>query len=178
MVLHLLWPMDQTGDIMGRLLLKYWFISATQDPKLKITVICAFFNAVQRMNSKRAANMTVVLSFEEQEKLLKETLAAHGLRSEVPYEGAARNYDRQAISTLYSASQPSQRQQKPLARGKNALVNGMRTCYDYNNGKCSRKAINGGCENPKGDKFAHNCNVFLKDKNASCHGKHPRKDHK
>ena len=163
---------------MGRLLLRYWFISATQDPKLKITVICAFFNAVQRMNSKRAANMTVVLSFEEQEKLLKETLAAHGLRSEVPYEGAARNYDRQASSTLYSASQLSLRQQKPPARGKNALVNGMRTCYDYNNGKCSRKAINGGCENPKGDKFAHNCNVFLKDKNASCHGKHPRKDHK
>jgi len=56
--------MDQTGDIMGRLLLRYWFISATQDSKLKITVICAFFNSVQRMNSKRAANMTVVLSFE------------------------------------------------------------------------------------------------------------------
>ena len=98
---------------------------------------------------------------------MKETLAAHGLRSEVPYEGAARNYDRQASSTLYSASQSSQRQQKPPARGKNALVNGMRTCYDYNNGKCSRKAINGGCENPKGEKFAHNCNVFLKDKNAT-----------
>ena len=98
---------------------------------------------------------------------MKETLAAHGLRSEVPYEGAARNYDLQASSTLYSASQSSQRQQKPPARGKNALVNGMRTCYDYNNGKCSRKAINGGCENPKGEKFAHNCNVFLKDKNAT-----------
>lgn len=169
--------MDQTGDIIGRLLLRYWFISAAQDPKMKVTVICAFFNAVQRLNSKRAANRNVVLNFEEQEKLLKETLAAHGLRSEVPYEGAARNFDRQASSTSYFAPHQASRQKPPM-RGKNALVNGMRTCYDYNNGKCTRKPASGGCEGPKGDKFAHNCNVFLKDKNASCHGKHPRKDHK
>ena len=179
-LLQLLWPMDQTGNIMGRLLLRYWFISAAQDPKVKIAVICAFFNSVQRMNSKRAANKTVVLSYEEQEKLLKETLAAHGLRSEVPYDGASRNFDRpvSSSSNFAPASYQPPRQQKPQARGRQGLVNGIRICYDYNNGKCSRKSNAVGCENPKGDKFAHNCNVFLKDKNASCHGRHPRTDHK
>ena len=176
-LLHLLWPMDQTGDIIGRLLLRYWHISATNDPKLKVAVICAFFNAVQRLNSKRAANKSAVLSFEEQEKVLKETLSAHGLRSEVPYDGAARSFDRPG----YQAPVPQGlRQQKPQnsLRGKSAMVNGLRTCYDYNNGKCSRKTTPTGCENPKGEKFAHNCNVYLKDKNSACHGKHPRSEHK
>ena len=180
-LLHLLWPMDQTGDIMGRLLLRYWYVSAAQDPKLKVKVICAFFNSVQRLNVKRAANQGVTMNFEEQEKVLKETLSAHGLRCEVPYEGLNKNLDRPP-SNNYSGGYNPQRQQKPysqqLNRGKNALVNGLRTCYDYNNGKCVRKLNTTGCENPKGEKFAHNCNVFLKDKNAACHGKHPRSDHK
>ena len=181
-VLQLLWPMYQTGNIIGRLLLRYWYVSAANDPKLKVAVICTFFNKVQRLNSKRAANKSPVMSFEEQEKLLKETLSAHGLRSEVPYEGAARSYDRPVNQTSGYNTSGSQfsRQQKPQnnVRGKSALVNGIRTCYDYNNGKCSRKTTPTGCENPKGEKFAHNCNVYMKDKNSACHGKHPRQDHK
>ena len=63
-ILQLLWPMEQTGTIIGRLLLRYWFISAAQDAKTKVSVICKYFNAVQRLNVKRAANRSAILSYE------------------------------------------------------------------------------------------------------------------
>lgn len=174
-LLQIIWPMDQTGNIIGRLLLRYWYISAAQDPKTKIEVICSYFNAVQRRNVKRAANKGVVLDFEEHEKILKETLAAAGLRSEVPYEGAGRS------TTRYEAprSHPGNNFKIPKTnKSRMSLVNGLRLCYEYNNGKCTKKTTSTGCENNKGEKFAHNCNVYNKDKQAPCHGKHPRSAHK
>lgn len=171
-ILQLLWPMDQTGTIIGRLLLRYWFISAVQDAKTKVSVICKYFNAVQRLNVKRAANRSAILSYEEHEKVLKETLAANGLRSEVPYEGIHR-VDRAEQGT----SGP--RANKPIKTKSNvSMVNGFRICYDYNNGKCTRKNHAVGCEDAKGTKYAHNCNVYVPEKMAGCHAKHPRTAHK
>ena len=89
-ILTLLWPADQTGNIIGRLLLKYKNIQAASDPKVKVAVVTAYFDKVQRANTRRAANRTVILSYDEHEKLLKETLSSFGLRSEVPYEGGLR----------------------------------------------------------------------------------------
>ena len=86
-VLHLLWPMEVTGDLVGRLLLRYWWIAASNVPKVKVAVVVAYFNKIQRLNAKRASNKTAPLSFEEHEKYIKEALAAHGLSSEVPYDG-------------------------------------------------------------------------------------------
>lgn len=85
-LLTLLWPMDQTGNIIGRLLMKYRNIQASNDPRTKVAVVTAYFDKAQRMNARRAANKSVVMNFEEHEKLLKETLASYGLRSEVPYD--------------------------------------------------------------------------------------------
>ena len=88
--LTLLWPMDQSGNIMGRLLLKYRNIQASGDPRVKVAVVSTYFDKVQRVNARRAANKSVILDFEGHEKILKETLAAYGLRSEVPYDNPIR----------------------------------------------------------------------------------------
>ena len=138
-LLTLLWPMDQSGIIIGRLLLKYWYISAAQDHRTKVSVICAYFNAVQRLNAKRAENKSTILSYEEHEKVLKETLAAHGLRSEVPYEVAGKVFDKPGTAS-------GSRVPRPKTKQKLVLVNGLRVCYDYNNSKCTRKQNQTGCE--------------------------------
>ena len=173
-LLHLLWPMDQSGNIIGRLLLKYWYISAATDPRVRISVICSYFNAIQRLNAKRAANKSTVLNYEEHEKMLKETLASHGLRSEVPYDGAGRAVDRQEATAASGARLVRTQNKQPRI----TLVNGLKVCYDFNNSKCTRKPNQMGCEDAKGDKFAHNCNVYIREKNMHCHAKHPRTAHK
>lgn len=41
--LHHLWPIDQTGDIVGKLLLKYRHISVATEKKTKVAVITSYF---------------------------------------------------------------------------------------------------------------------------------------
>ncbi len=41
-------------------------------------MMCSYFNVVQRLNAKRAAVKACNLRYEEHQKILKETLSAHG----------------------------------------------------------------------------------------------------
>lgn len=43
------------------------------------------------VNAKRAANKVVILSFDEHEKILRDTLVTFGLRSEVPFDSQGRD---------------------------------------------------------------------------------------
>ena len=45
--LTLLWPWDQTGNIIGRLLLRYRNIQASPDPKVKVAVTSTYFDKVK-----------------------------------------------------------------------------------------------------------------------------------
>ena len=183
-LLHLLWPMDQTGNIMGKLLIRYLYISATQDMKVKINVISDYFNTVQLLNAKRAANEGCILNFDEHEKVLKDTLTGYGLRAEVPYDGAGRSAEAARGNDRWESNRTGDRRgldskpkPKPTTVRPRPMVNGLRICYEFNNGKCSRTQSGAGCVDGKNDKFAHFCNVYLKDRQKYCHGKHPRSEH-
>ena len=168
-------------------------MSASNDAKVKVSVITNYFNTIQRLNAKRALNSGCVLDFDEHDKVFKETLTHHGLRAELPFDGANRFQDRwdggrltEKFRGVVDNSRFPEKRGDGGSRnkmGKNgakkvqSMVNGIRTCYDYNNGNCSRKSIPGGCIDSREAKFSHYCNYFIKDKSIFCHGKHARPDH-
>ena len=168
-----------TGDLIGRLLLRYWWVAASNVPKQKVAVVVAYFNKVQRLNAKRASNKAAPLSFEEHEKFLKEALAAHGLSSEVPYDGfVAKDHHQGGPSNTTGKFRPErENQRKPVQRPRAPLVGGLRICWGYNGGKCQNRPVKEGCEGEKG-KFAHVCSKMLDEKTGSfCLGKHPMNQH-
>ena len=177
-VLQHLWPYDQSGNIIGKLLLKYRHISVAQDQKTKVAVVTSYFNNVQRVNAKRAANKAVILSFEEHERILKDTLISFGLRSEVPFDQGGRE-----VRTETGRGPPGQQGQR-VNQGRQprrelpTTAGGLKVCYDYNNGVCNRKKAGSGCMGTKGESFAHICSRFDTEKKLYCHGKHPRTEHK
>ena len=81
---HALWPFDLTGFSLLRILTKYRWFEHTKNTKLQITLITSFFNAVMRKNKTAAANKTCILSFRQQEEILKEVLTSNGVSTEPP----------------------------------------------------------------------------------------------
>lgn len=177
-VLHMLWPMELTGDIMGRILLRYWWVAATNNPKQKVAVTVAYFNKVQRLNAKRASNKGAPLCFEEHEKYMKEALAAHGLSSEVPYEGfLGKDQQQSAIATQSKYRLEKDVPRRPAPKPRAPLVGGLRICWSYNGGRCTSKQTKEGCDGEKG-KFAHVCSKLIDEKaSIFCLGKHPLNQH-
>ena len=174
--LHHLWLVDQTGDIIGKLLLKYRHIAVTSDQKTRVAVVTSYFNHVQRANAKRVANKAVVLSFEDHEKVLKDTLISFGLRSEVPYDHQMR--DGRADTGPGPSGTQTQRGRQQKREFPPKTPGGLKICYDYNNDGCSRKKTETGCVGQKGELFSHLCNRWDQVKKVNCHGRHARPDHK
>ena len=141
--LHHLWPVDQTGDIIGKLQLKYRHIAVTSDQKTRVAIVTTYFNHIPRANAKRAANKVVVLSFEEHEKVLKD---------QDPQE-----------HSLRGGRQPK-REFPPASAG------GLKICYDFNNAGCNRKKAGNDCVGQKGDMFSPICNMVDKEKKISSYG--------
>jgi len=83
-ILHQLWPLDPTGTMILRVINKYKWISVASDLKDKVWVITAFFNGVLQDNSGRSVRKETILSFKEQEEIMKMSLIAHNLPSTVP----------------------------------------------------------------------------------------------
>ena len=83
-VLHMLWPTDPSAIILLKVLTKFKWINAGESLKEKVNTCTAFFNSVMRENAGRAVRGETVMSFEEQEALLKDVLIAHGLPGTVP----------------------------------------------------------------------------------------------
>ena len=81
---HALWPFDLTGFSLLRILTKYRWFEHTRNTKLQVTLITSFFNAVMRKNKTAAANKTCILSFRQQEEILKEVLNSNGVSTEPP----------------------------------------------------------------------------------------------
>lgn len=177
-VLYSLWPMDPTAIIILKVLNKYRWISAGDNLNDKVKAASTFFNAVMRDNAGRAVRGELVMSFDEQERLLKDVLVSSGISSTIPI-GRIPKTDVQR-----SIKQPQQSFKNPVA-GKTsagkfqvARVGNLGVCYSYNDNTCKNATkTTAGCKDAQNREFAHNCNRFITSKQVHCLGDHPRHKH-
>ena len=178
-----LWPYDVTATIMQRLLGRYKWLSSCNEQKTRVELISKFFDAVIRTNCLRAANKSVIMSYMEQELLLKEIMIKNNVRSEIPILDnrvqRSNNQNQNPQPGRSSNQQGSQVRSAPIVRPKYASFNNLGLCYGWNalDGKvCNNNIIGNKCTDGMKRSFMHMCNVWIK--NRYCLGSHRRKDHK
>ena len=177
MVLFNLWPYDPTSMILNTLMTNYKWISAAPDLNTSLDIVKAHFNSVLKDNANRAINEEVVMSFDEQETLLKSILARNGLRPELPF-----NEKRPAEEKLQSDRAAGPKVRKVDNKPRRYLTSaGQETCRLWNNldGKtvCRNLPSGNGCSF-RGKVFPHLCSFYMISKGAICEGGHRRKDHR
>ena len=79
-----LWPYDHTGISMQRLMHRYKWCSSAADNSKRLHILKSFFDDTLRINAERAVNETCILSYSEQEALLKDIMLHNGTRPEIP----------------------------------------------------------------------------------------------
>ena len=178
-ILHHLWPMDPTGIIIFKILNKYKWIQNAEGLKEKVAASTAFFNSVMRENAGRAVRGEVVMSFEEQEMLLKDVLIAHGIPNSVPIGRIPKvDVQKQKQRTPETRSTAGGSKHPSAAKFQVAKVGGLGCCYGYNEGVCKNPTkTKAGCKDTLGREFAHNCNKFLTSSQTHCLGDHSRSKH-
>ena len=82
-LLHL-WPLDQTGLIILRLVNKYNYFPCANSLTERVNLVSTFFNTILRENAARAGRRAVPMNFKEQEETLKNILTSSGFSSAVP----------------------------------------------------------------------------------------------
>ena len=186
LLMWLLWPQDPTPHIMARLMLRYkWLASSTNDMAKRIDVLTHFFNAALEDNASRAVNEETVMSYLDQETLLKSVMARNGLRADLPI--AEKRFAEETVSKAFNAP-PQQR--KPNIRQKPAYNElktqaGLLICAHFNsNSACRNQPFTFSQSGEKGCKdqrntYVHACNVYMKAKNGLCEGRtHGRSTHR
>ena len=201
-ILHQLWPLDPTGTIMLRVINKYKWINVATDLKDKVSVITAFFNAVLQDNAGRSVREETILSFKEQEEIMKLSLTAHNLPNSVPTGRIPRHdQDQGNRGKRFSNINPppsnqsynstnnrnnsgryntgnhvnGKRPNNPNTRPR-ASFNNLGVCYSYNNDNCKNPSSQHGCKNGNRD-LAHVCNVWVEAQKSFCLANHPRTKH-
>jgi len=136
-----------------------------------------------RQNASRALNHEVLLSFEEQRKVLKTLLTVSGYRPDIPLSdartpaAAGRARDFASEKPRNKKGNPDKRQ--AMFKTKSGALIGV--CYGYNDAgsrPCANTPFRDGCRRTDGTSFAHVCNVFVAAQDKHCLGKHPRKQHR
>ena len=184
-VLHQLWPQDPSAMILQRVLVRHKWVANASDLSLRIALISDFFNAVLRLNASRASNRECVLSYEEQEKCLKDILRNSNVSPEVfgtnPLQKASKAPKSAQLSD--SSAGASSTPRRPFSRPERQKAitgpNGMQLCFGFNNHKgCFNSKTSSGCKNIQGREFAHLCNWFMPSKGGPCFSQnHCRKNH-
>ena len=183
--LHPLYPTDPTGLIMFRILITFRWLAHVEQQNLA-KIIIAFIKDVLWQNTSRAVNHEVMLSYEEQMKVMKTMLSVNNVRPDIPI-GDAKSY---AHAPAANRQRDTVDRQKPKAakntdkrqasfKSKTGAVLGV--CYGYNDSgsrPCANPAFGEGCKRSDGQMFAHVCNVWVQYQDKHCLGKHPRKQHR
>ena len=183
-VLMHLWPYDQTGLIIMRVLNKYNQIACAPTLSERVTVITSFFNLVLRENAARACRKEVILSFSEQEECLKTLLASSGLSSAVPTSRAPKppgyTYSNDRSKFMNNRPNPFQPQTSGSGSSSSKVVmfRGYPICFGYNRGSCRNPPIPYGCKDQRGKEFAHQCNKWIHSRNTHCFEAHPSVNHR
>ena len=171
-LLHL-WPLDQTGLIILRLVNKYNYFPCANSLTERVNLVTTFFNTVLRENAARAGRKAVPMDFKEQEDALKNILTSSGFNSNVP-TGRIHRQDSDKFKPIAQRSSfnvpGNQNQNKPkvLMFGSNPV------CFNFNSGHCRNPGSATGCKDLRGREFAHLCNKWLDSKQAYCLGRHSR----
>ena len=180
---HAIWPLDTTGFLMLRLLTKFKWFEYLDEVKTRISLVTTFFNAVLRKNRVAATNKTCILSYRQQEEVLKEVLSSNRISPEPPLrekpykqqQQARNNYNQQPFNSGGKAANQK-------SSFKRAMYKGNPLCYCFNDTQgrgCSNDKTTEGYKNKKdGTPYAHRCNVYMKEKGEYCLASHPRKQHK
>ena len=83
-VLYFLWPQDPTGLAMLQLMDNFDYCSGAVNQKLRLHILKTWFNDTLRLNAERAINEDSILSFQDQETLLKSIMQQNGVRPVLP----------------------------------------------------------------------------------------------
>ena len=174
LLMHL-WPYDQTGLIIQRVMIKYNYVSSANNGADRVTAITTFFNLILRENAARAGRKELIMSFTEQEDTLKTVLASMGISSAVPTQ-RPQSTNRQPDRAPYNNSRPAN--QQPNNTTKTVIFRGYPICFNYNNGSCKNTPIPFGCRDQRSREFSHNCLQWLSSRNSHCFQTHPRIHHR
>ena len=175
--LMMLWPYDQTGLILFRVINKYNYMSCAPSLQERVNLITTFFNTILRENSSRAGRRELVMSFAEQEDCLKTILTSAGYSSVVP---AGRNHVPETKPRLPAPAYPGPAKgiaNNSIPRNKVVMYQGFPICFGFNNGACRNTLTPYGCKDSRGKEFAHQCNKYVETKKDYCLGKHKRVNH-
>ena len=199
-LIHNLWPFDPTGVMMLRLMNKFNWLGHVEYVKTKVDILNGFFNETLLVNAQRAVNEDVIMSFSEQEELLKELMVKNNVRPEVPFLAQQKTFNnhnqnqnqQRQFSQSYTIPKVRQRQggqqggqqggagayQAPTRPYAN--INGVSTCRYYNDrngGACNNtRAGRDRCKDRTGKEYLHLCNATTA--SGFCLKPHKNKDHR
>ena len=102
-----LWPYDSTGRSMHRLMLQYDWCRVADHIDVRIDILKTFFDETLRLNAERAINSDCIMSFSEQEILLKDIMVRKGVRPETPFLPQRRSDNQRFSSGSNNPKAPS-----------------------------------------------------------------------
>ena len=179
--LMFLWPYDQTGLILMRVINKYNYCAVAPSLTERVNLISSFFNCVLRENAARASRKEVIMNFNEHEETMKSVLTTAGLSNTVP---AGRNFIPEQHGSKPRTQFPSNNKNFPTSsaaansgRNKVVLHNGVPVCFAFNNGSCRNTRSSTGCKDSRNKDLAHVCNKFIDAKTGFCLQNHARVKH-
>ena len=199
-LLHCLWPYDSTAISMLKIMNRYRWLGNSDNLQTRITILNGFFDEVLEANAQRAVNSDCILSYKEQEDVLKNLMLRNGVRPEVPFVqqknqkqnfGAAnRNFGDGNWNNYQIPKGQSQNQNQNQARKATAPkttpagpnINGVFACrfFNENQGRCRNTptAGNRGCRDRNGREFLHACSAWSNSNNSWCLKNHKKVDHR
>jgi hypothetical protein len=199
-----LWPMDQTPDVIQRVLIRNYWGGIGESDAMKATLITDFFGDLMTENASRATKRKEPADHRRAKELWAEVCEKHGVAvggtSGVQAKAAGGsgggggggggnggggnggNGGKQKQQTKQwdgkgSAGGGGGRFQPSMSGRTAAKVGSVFVCHRYNEPLgCGRPKQGQGCRGWNGQVFAHNCNA-TKANGEYCLEVHPKKDH-
>ena len=178
-LLHI-WPYDQTGLILMRVVNKFNYASAAPTVSDRVAVITAFFNLVLRENATRAVRRDLIMDYDEQVESFKTILTSSGFSSSTPSAYRIPKLPADGFKTRFPSnmSRPASSSSTLKPKINVVLHNNVPICFNFNSNTCRNPQSSPGCRDPKSGKdYAHVCNRWVQAKNSHCFARHSRMNH-
>jgi hypothetical protein len=196
-----LWPMDQTPDVIQRVLIRNYWGGIGETDAMKATLITDFFGDLMTENASRATKRKEPADHRRAKELWTEVCEKHGVAVggtsgvQTKAAGGSGGVGGGSGGGGNGGNAGKQKQQTKQWDGKGATgggagrfqpsmsgrtaakVGSIFVCHRYNEPLgCGRPKQGQGCKGWNGQIFAHNCNA-TKANGEYCLEVHPKKDH-